>query len=72
MSVKKLKLFIDGAWRESRTSRYMDCFDPSTGEVIAQAPQATAEEVEAAVQAAQMAFPAWADTVPVPSDTVPA
>jgi malonate-semialdehyde dehydrogenase (acetylating)/methylmalonate-semialdehyde dehydrogenase len=40
----------------------MDCFDPSTGEVIAQAPQATAEEVEAAVQAAQMAFPAWADT----------
>ena len=59
---RKLNLFIDGAWRESQTTRYMDCFDPSTGEVIARAPQCTAEEVEAAVRAAQKAFPAWADT----------
>jgi malonate-semialdehyde dehydrogenase (acetylating)/methylmalonate-semialdehyde dehydrogenase len=61
---RKLKIFIDGAWRESRTDVFMDCFDPSTGEVIARAPKCTAAEVEAAVQAAQAAFPAWADTPP--------
>ncbi len=40
----------------------MDCFNPSTGEVIALAPQCTAEEVESAIMAAQVAYPAWADT----------
>ena len=59
---RKLKVYIDGAWVESKTSRYMDCFNPSTGEVMALAPQCTAEEVESAVQAAQRAFPAWANT----------
>jgi len=59
---KRLKIFIDGEWRESSATRTMDCFDPSTGEVIALAPQCTAEEVEAAVQAAQAAFPGWAET----------
>jgi len=61
---KKLKLYIDGGWRESSTGKYMNCFDPSTGEVIALAPQCTAGEVEAAVQAAKTAFPAWSDTPP--------
>ena len=59
---KKLKYCAGGKWLESKTSSYMDCYNPSTGEVIALAPQCTAEEVESAVQAAQAAFPAWADT----------
>ena len=40
----------------------MDCYNPSTGEVIALAPQCTADEVESAIMAAQAAYPAWADT----------
>jgi malonate-semialdehyde dehydrogenase (acetylating)/methylmalonate-semialdehyde dehydrogenase len=40
----------------------MDCYDPSTGDVMAKAPQCTSAEVEAAVIAAAKAFPAWADT----------
>ena len=64
MAIKKLKCFINGDWHESKTTRYMDCYNPSTGEVMAQAPQCTSEEVEAAVAAAQAAFPAWADTPP--------
>jgi len=64
MAVKKLKYSVNGEWRESKTARYMDCYDPSTGEVIAQAPQCTAEEVESAIAAAQAAFPGWADTPP--------
>lgn len=59
---KKLKAYIGGAWVESSTSKYMNCYDPSTGEVIALAPQCTTEEVEAAVAAAVAAFPAWSDT----------
>ena len=61
---KKLKYCVNGEWLESRTTKYMDCFDPSTGEVIALAPQCTAEEVDSAVAAAKAAFPAWADTPP--------
>jgi malonate-semialdehyde dehydrogenase (acetylating) / methylmalonate-semialdehyde dehydrogenase len=61
---KKLKYWVNNAWVESKTSKYMECFDPSTGDVIALAPQCTSEEVQAAVAAAHAAFPAWADTPP--------
>ncbi|MEW5961068.1 MAG: CoA-acylating methylmalonate-semialdehyde dehydrogenase [Chloroflexota bacterium] len=64
MAVKKLKYCAGGEWLESKSGKYMDCFDPSTGEVIAQAAQCTAAEVESAVAAAQAAFPAWANTPP--------
>ena len=59
---KKLKYCVGGQWLESKTDNYMDCFNPSTGEVIALAPQCTADEVEMAVTAAKEAYPAWADT----------
>ncbi|HEA65947.1 MAG TPA: aldehyde dehydrogenase family protein, partial [Desulfobacterales bacterium] len=59
---KKLKYFVDGKWLESKTDEYMECYNPSTGDVIALAPQCTPQEVESAVQAAKLAFPAWADT----------
>ena len=59
---KKLKYYVDGQWLESKTDKYMECFNPSTGEVTALAPQCTQEEVESAIVAAHNAFPAWADT----------
>jgi len=59
---KKLKYCAGGKWLESETAEYMDCYNPSTGEVIARAPQCTAAEVEATIQAAQKAFPSWAET----------
>ena len=43
---KKLQYCVNGEWLTSNTKKYMDCYNPSTGEVIAQAPQCTAEEVE--------------------------
>ncbi len=64
MAIKKLGYFAGGDWHASKTDKYMDCYDPSTGEVIAHAPQCTVEEVEATVAAAKAAFPAWADTPP--------
>jgi len=65
MGEKQKKLgYYAGGWKESRTAKYMDCYDPSTGEVIALAPQCTGEEVNEAVAAASAAFPAWAATPP--------
>ncbi len=59
---EKLKYYVDGQWLESKTEKYMECFNPSTGEVVALAPQCTQAEVNAAVQAANASFPAWANT----------
>ena len=58
----KLKYCIGGQWLESKTDKYMPCYNPSTGEVIAYAPQCTSDEMESAVQAARAAFPGWSDT----------
>jgi len=58
----KLKYSVGGKWLESKTEKYMDCYNPSTGEVIAKAPCCTEDEVEAAIAAAKAAYPAWSDT----------
>ncbi len=62
MEVKRLKLFINNEWVESKSEKYMDIMDPSTGTVIAQTPCCTKEEVDKAIKAAKAAFPAWSDT----------
>lgn len=64
MVFKELKYHVDGEWLETKSGKYMDCYDPSLGEVIAQTPQCSAAEVESAVVAANSAFTAWSDTPP--------
>jgi malonate-semialdehyde dehydrogenase (acetylating)/methylmalonate-semialdehyde dehydrogenase len=61
-SPKRLKFFMDGAWHESKTDKYMPVTNSSTGELMAEAPSCTLEEVNACVDAAAAAFPAWRDT----------
>ncbi|MCX7040977.1 MAG: CoA-acylating methylmalonate-semialdehyde dehydrogenase [Spirochaetes bacterium] len=63
-SPKRLKYWVDGGWRASKTTKYMDCYNPSTGDVIAQAPQCTADEVREAIASAAAAFPGWSNTPP--------
>jgi malonate-semialdehyde dehydrogenase (acetylating)/methylmalonate-semialdehyde dehydrogenase len=58
----KLKYCVNGQWLKSRTEKYMPCYNPSTGAVIAYAPQCTTDEMEAAIHSARSAFPGWADT----------
>lgn len=60
--IQKLKYFVNGQWRTSAASKYMDIYDPSTGRVIAQTPCCTRQEVEDAIAAAKAAFPAWSQT----------
>lgn len=57
--IKRMKYCVGGEWLESKTAEYMSITDSSTGEVIAEVPHCTAEECEAAIAAAQEAFPAW-------------
>ncbi|MBE0583312.1 MAG: aldehyde dehydrogenase family protein, partial [Desulfofustis sp.] len=59
---KKLKYHAGGQWLESKSTLSMDCYNPSTGTVIARAPQCTADEVEQVIAAAVAAYPAWSDT----------
>jgi phenylacetaldehyde dehydrogenase len=49
-------LLIDGKWVPSRSGRTFDVFDPGNGQVIAQASEAVAEDVELAVAAARKAL----------------
>lgn len=60
--IKKLPLFINGQFVQSKTEKYHDAYNPSTGEVIAAVPCCTAGEVEEAIAAAKAAFPGWSGT----------
>lgn len=60
--VKKLGYYVNGEFKESKTKKYSDAYDPSTGKVIAKVPCCTADEVEEAVKAAKKAFPGWSGT----------
>lgn len=64
MSIERLKPFINGQFIESETEKYMKIYDPSTGEVIAETPCCTENEVTAAIAAAKKAFESWSN-VPV-------
>jgi acyl-CoA reductase-like NAD-dependent aldehyde dehydrogenase len=58
------KLYIDGAWVPSTVSDTIDVHDSTNGEVIAQIPQGTDGDVDAAVTAARAAFESWSHTTP--------
>lgn len=56
---RKLKFCVNGEWRESSSGKYMPLYNPSTGEVVAETPCCTKEEINEAVLAAHAAFPGW-------------
>ena len=60
--IKKLNYLSGGKLRESRTEKYTNAYNPSTGQVIAQVPCCTKEEVEEAIASAKAAFPGWSAT----------
>lgn len=60
--METMKAFINGRYMESKTEKFMDIYDPSTGELIAKTPSCTKDEVEQAVAAAKAAYPAWKKT----------
>ncbi|DAC08005.1 MAG TPA: aldehyde dehydrogenase family protein, partial [Candidatus Poseidoniales archaeon] len=50
---------IGGTWAESHSGLRMDDVGPKDGTVVATLPRSNAEDVDAAVEAAEAAQPAW-------------
>ena len=63
--MKTLKNYIDGQWVASQSDVVLDVDNPATGEVIAQVPLSTADEVDQTVRAAKEAFQEWRETPPL-------
>jgi betaine-aldehyde dehydrogenase len=62
--VRTYQLYINGEWVDSKSNKTFPVYDPATEEVIAQAPDANADDVNRAVAAAKTAFEdgPWATT----------
>jgi acyl-CoA reductase-like NAD-dependent aldehyde dehydrogenase len=60
VTVRTLENFIGGDWVASTGENVRSIVSPATGETLAEAPDASAEDVARAVAAARAAQPAWA------------
>ena len=62
--VRTYQLYINGEWVSSKSNKTFPVYDPASEEVIAQAPDANADDVNRAVAAAKAAFEdgPWATT----------
>lgn len=56
---ERKKYCVDGEWRESKTTKWMQVTDSSTGKVMAEVPCCTKDEVESAIESAHRAFAEW-------------
>ena len=68
-TASKLQNFIDGEFADAADGATEDVINPSNGEVIAQAPLSSAEDVDRAVAAARKAFAGWSTTTPMERGT---
>ena len=64
VSVTQQKQFIAGEFVESESGETMEVLNPATGEVIAEVPKGTAEDVDRAVEAAKTAWRDWQSKTP--------
>ncbi|MCT2594201.1 gamma-aminobutyraldehyde dehydrogenase [Streptomyces sp. N2-109] len=62
--LRRLRNYIDGEFRDAADGRTTEVIDPASGEPYATAPLSAAADVDAAMAAAQAAFPAWRDATP--------
>jgi len=60
--VTEILNYFGGSWRKSAATEFVNVTNPATGEVIARTPISSKADVDAAVQSAAEAFPAWRRT----------
>jgi len=60
----KLRNYVNGAWRASTATEFVEVINPATAEVLTSTPLSTRADVDSAVQTAADAFPAWRRTPP--------
>lgn len=54
--------FLDNQFVASKATQWIDLYDPATNNLVTRVPQSTDEELKAAVDSAEKAFPAWKST----------
>src|SRR3954454_23548137 len=59
IAVRVLDNYIGGSWTPSSSTDELDVTNPATGEVLARVPLSTRSDLDAAVDAARAALPAW-------------
>ena len=64
VSITQQKQFIAGEFVESSSGETMEVLSPATGEVIAEVPRGTADDVDRAVAAAKSAWAEWQNKTP--------
>ena len=64
-TIKRAQMFIGGEWVDGSGDESQPVWNPATGEVIAEVPKATADDVHRAVAAAKKAYEeVWFDATP--------
>ena len=64
-AIENRQMFIGGRWQSGSDGELQDIVNPATGQVIAQVPKGTAEDVDRAVTAARKAYDeVWFDSTP--------
>lgn len=64
MSHQKLANYIGGHPHAPRSGKYLENFEPATGEVYSLVPDSSADDVNLAVEAAKQIFPWWSKRTP--------
>jgi len=59
--MQTIQNFINGQYVPPKAGKYIDNFNPATGNLSGKIPDSDIEDIEAAVRAATAAFPAWAN-----------
>jgi betaine-aldehyde dehydrogenase len=64
MHMRRLRNFVDGSSVDPAEGGTTQIVNPATGEAYAEAPLSTQPDIDAAVGAAERAFPGWRDATP--------
>jgi malonate-semialdehyde dehydrogenase (acetylating) / methylmalonate-semialdehyde dehydrogenase len=62
--ITKLPNYVNGQWRESTASEWLEVTNPATGEPLARTPLSESAEVATAIEAAAAAYAEWRRTPP--------
>ncbi|MFJ1744685.1 gamma-aminobutyraldehyde dehydrogenase [Streptomyces sp. NPDC088116] len=62
--LRRLRNYINGEFRDAADGRTIEVVNPATGEAYATSPLSGQADVDAAMEAAAAAFPAWRDAIP--------
>ena len=60
--VTEILNYWGGSWRKSAATEFVNVTNPASGDLIAKTPLSSKADVDAVVQAAAEAFPAWRRT----------